>query len=84
MRSFLPGILVALLIGGVSSCSRPTRQPTEKSSLEPILGAVDVPARDGILKRGSVSVGGWAVAKITYSVLRFMLINSLLATEQWA
>jgi hypothetical protein len=65
MRSYLPGILVALLIGGVSSCGKPARQPTEKSSLEPALGAVDVPARDGTLKHGSVSVGGWAVAEST-------------------
>ena len=62
MRFFLPGILGALLIGGIVSCSRP-RQPTEKSSLEPILGAVDVPARDGTLKRGPAPVGGWAIAE---------------------
>ena len=61
MRFVLAGILLALLT--VISCSRPATRPTEKSSLEPILGAVDVPARNGSVKRGPVPAGGWAIAE---------------------
>lgn len=60
----VPGIVVmtALLIG--MSCSRrePPRQPTEKSTLEPILGAIDAPASGSVAKQ-TLTAGGWAVAE---------------------
>ena len=55
-------VVVALFMGGVS-CSRAPKQATEKSSLEPIVGSVDVPPVNGTLKIGAVGIGGWALAE---------------------
>ena len=65
MRSSFPGMFVLVLLIGGASCGRPapSRRPTEKSSLEPVLGAIDAPARDAVLKGGTVTAGGWAVAE---------------------
>jgi len=63
MGSSLPGIAIALLLLGVS-CSGPGSSggQKEKSSLEPILGALDVPA-PGATMKGAMTVAGWAVAE---------------------
>jgi hypothetical protein len=54
-------VLIVLLLG--ISCGRAgSRQTQTSSGLEPILGAVDSPARGATL-RGSQAIGGWALAE---------------------
>lgn len=69
MRSSLAGIFVVALSLTCASCGNSpapapvARQATEKSPLEPILGAIDAPARDSVLKSGPITAGGWAIAE---------------------
>ena len=56
----LTPVLIVWLLG--TSCGRAGSKQAQTSGLEPILGAVDSPARGATL-RGSPVIGGWALAE---------------------
>ncbi len=54
---------VAILIVSAVSCGNITSRRRSSSSLEPILGSLDVPKRGGTLQGATAIVGGWALAE---------------------
>jgi N-acetylmuramoyl-L-alanine amidase len=56
----MSGIAIVLLLTGIS-CNKITGK--RRSSLEPFLGALDVPRRGGTLQGATAIVGGWALAE---------------------
>jgi hypothetical protein len=60
----LPGIAIALMLVGASSCSgqKSSGEHSNVSGTERILGVIDIPLRDATVKR-AVTAGGWALAE---------------------